>query len=78
MDIYNLLNLYLELLDRNVPALLVYCNKLILPLLGLRELKHVIVQSAKEEEMFPLLRRQVCSSLPSKGSALELVSVFSH
>lgn len=78
MDIYNLLNLYLEFLDRNVPALLVYCNKPILLLLGLRELKHVIVQSAKEEEMFPLLHRQVCSSLPSKGSALELVSVFSQ
>lgn len=58
-DTQKLLTLYLEFLDRNVSALLVYCNKSVLLLLGLRVLKHAIARSTKEEEMSPLLHRQI-------------------
>lgn len=58
MGIHNLLDLYLEFLDRNVSALVVHCNK---SLLGMRVFKRVIVPSTKEDEMSLLFHSQVSS-----------------
>lgn len=79
MDLLNLLNMYLEFLNRIISASLGYCNKSVL-LLGFRVLKCVIVGSTEEERTSPPLHREgsnpwsdlrVFSRLCSTGSVLE-------